>query len=384
MATLSDNEAQLDEFGDDPAVRSGPMVENTLLARNDSESRARVRRVSRPAGIVSIVAPAGFLLALVLWISGCANDGVSSGRKDSAGEASRVPASGPAGLVSAVQGQSWLKHLGLSISQTRFGQMGGIAPAPSTGRSEPEPGGASAASRSLGGAMRGFMMGIRQGKTADLEEQSFELGGADLYRLNCRSCHGPDGQGAPPEINSLIGPVQATSATLLMERMKKRGTPIDRSMAEQLASPTEGELRERLRKGGTKMPSFEHLRGDEVDALLGYLETLAGLPPTERSRMLVRQSPARVGEHVVKGTCHICHDATGPGGGHMAMTSGIIPSLESFPRQQSVDTVVRQVQDGTSGMMQMMGGPQMPAFPYLTKEEVAAAYFYLAKYPPKP
>jgi mono/diheme cytochrome c family protein len=365
------------------AIHATPTGEGKLLARSDSESRARVRRVSRPAGIVSIAAPAGFLLALVLWIPACAKDDASSGRNDSAGEASRVSASRAAGVVSAVQGPSWLKHLGLSIPQTRFGQMGGAGSAPSTGRSEPEPGGANASSRSLGGAMRGFMTGIRQGKTADLEEQSFELSGADLYRLNCRSCHGLDGQGAPPEINSLIGPVQATSATLLMERMKERGTPIDRSMAEQLVSPTEGELRERLRKGGTKMPSFEHLRGDEVDALLGYLETLAGLPPTERSRMLVSQSPARVGEHVVKGTCHICHDATGPGGGHMAMASGIIPSLESFPRQQSVGSVVRQVQDGTSGMMQVIGGPQMPAFPYLTQEEVAAAYFYLAKYSPK-
>ncbi len=353
-------------------------------ADDHPESRARERRDLRLLRSVSAV-PTGFLLALLLWSPACAKGGIPKGRQtDSTKESSPVSASAPAGLVTAVQGPSWLKHLGLTIPQTRFGQMGGTAPAPSTGRTEPEPGGAPS-SQSLGGAIRRFMMGIRQGKAADLEEQSFVLSGADLYRLNCRSCHGPDGQGAPPEINSLIGPVQATSAALLMERMKKRGSPIDKSMAEQLAAPSEADLRERLRKGGKKMPSFEHLRGDEVEALLGYLETLAGLPPTERSRMLVPQSVARVGEHVVKGTCHICHDATGPGGGHMAMTSGIIPSLESFPRQQSVDSVIRQVQYGSSGgMMPMMGGPQMPAFPYLTKEEVAAAYFYLAHYPPKP
>lgn len=353
---------------------------------NDSESRARFHSDAHLLQYVSAAVPAGLLLALLLWSPACAKGGVPTGRRnDSAKDSSRVSASPSAGLVTAVQGPSWLKHLGLTIPQTRFGQMGGTAPAPSTGRSEPEPGGANPSSQSLGGAMGRFMMGIRQGKAADLEEQSFVLSGADLYRLNCRSCHGPDGQGAPPEINSLIGPVQATSAALLMERMKKRGSPIDKSMAEQLAAPSEADLRERLRKGGKKMPSFEHLRGDEVEALLGYLETLAGLPPTERSRMLVPQSVARVGEHLVKGTCHICHDATGPGGGHMAMRSGIIPSLESFPRQQSVDSVIRQVQYGSSGgMMPMMGGPQMPAFPYLTKEEVAAAYFYLAHYPPKP
>ena len=32
----------------------------------------------------------------------------------------------------------------------------------------------------------------------------------------------------------------------------------------------------------------------------------------------------------------------------------------------------------------MMGGTQMPAFPYFTEEEIAAAYFYLEGYPPKP
>jgi mono/diheme cytochrome c family protein len=325
-----------------------------------------------------------FGAALLLSASGCAKDGVSGRRDASASASAPVPASSPAGPITAVQGPSWVKHLGLSISQTRLGQMGGTGTAPPTGRSEPEPGGKNPPSQSLGGAMGRFLMGFRQGKTTDLEEQSFVLGGADLYRLNCRSCHGSDGKGAPPEINSLIGPVQATSATLLMERMRSKGKPIDRSMAEQLASPSEAELRERLRKGGKTMPPFEHLRGDEVEALLGYLDTLAGLPPTERARMLVPQSAARVGEHVVKGTCHVCHDATGPGGGHMAMRSGVIPSLESLPRQQSVDSVVRQVQYGSSGMMQMMGGPRMPTYPYLTKEEVAAGYFYLAKYPPMP
>lgn len=353
-----------------------------ILASKVSCSREPVRRGARLRRIVTIVATAVSLLVLLLLSQACAKGG-GRGNDSSKGSA-RVPASPPAGLVTAVRGSSWLKHLGLAIPQTRFGQMGGTAPAPSTGRSEPESDGLNPSSHSLGGAMGRFMMGVRRGQNTNLEEQSFALTGADLYRLNCQSCHGPDGQGAPPEINSLIGPVQATSAALLMERMKKRGSPIDKSMAEQLAAPSEADLRERLRKGGKKMPSFEHLRGDEVEALLGYLETLAGLPPAERSRMLVPQSVARVGEHVVKGTCHICHDATGPGGGHMAMRSGIIPSLESLPGQQSVDSVVRQVQYGSSGMTQMMGGQGMPAFPYLTKEEVAAAYFYLAHYPPKP
>jgi hypothetical protein len=65
------------------------------------------------------------------------------------------------------------------------------------------------------------------------------------------------------------------------------------------------------------------------------------------------------------------------------MMSGIIPSPASFPEQESIQNVVRQVEMGSSGMMGMMGGQTMPAFPYLTEEEVAAAYLYLAQYPPR-
>ena len=32
----------------------------------------------------------------------------------------------------------------------------------------------------------------------------------------------------------------------------------------------------------------------------------------------------------------------------------------------------------------MMGGARMPTFPYLTDEEIVAAYLYLEKYPPRP
>lgn len=68
----------------------------------------------------------------------------------------------------------------------------------------------------------------------------------------------------------------------------------------------------------------------------------------------------------------------------MAMMRGIVPSLESFPKQNSIQQVTRQVKLGSSGMMTMMGGERMPAFPYITEEECAAAYLYLVDYPPRP
>jgi hypothetical protein len=63
----------------------------------------------------------------------------------------------------------------------------------------------------------------------------------------------------------------------------------------------------------------------------GYLEKLASVPSTKRDGLLVQESAARVGEHIVRGTCHVCHDATGPGSGHRALTQGTIPSLASIP-----------------------------------------------------
>jgi mono/diheme cytochrome c family protein len=298
---------------------------------------------------------------------------------------SRVVGSDPS--VTPVSGPSWLKHLGVDPRNTQMGRMGGSEPASPTERAEPDlASAATAGQRALHGMMGRFMrsFGTDAQSASRALGESFKLTGADLYRLNCQSCHGPTGEGAPPEIKSLLDPVRGASAAMIVERMKKAGRTIPMAMAQQLAKQAETEIRRRLAHGGKQMPPFEHLRGDEVDALLGYLGTLAGAPPTKARVMLVDQSAARVGEHVVKGTCHVCHDATGPGGGHMAMMRGIIPSLASFPQQLSLSAVERQVHYGSPRMMMMMGSAQMPAFPYLTEDEIAAAYFYLAAYAPTP
>jgi mono/diheme cytochrome c family protein len=291
-------------------------------------------------------------------------------------------------MVTPVQGPSWLHHLGLQVADTRMGEMGGTGPAPETGRREPALGGG--AEGGFRGAMHRFLslFNSDRAKADAAFNETFELTGADLYRLNCRSCHGPDGRGAPPEINSLLDPVRATSVAGIQQQMAAKGRTIPDDLAKQLAADAEKGIRDRLQNGGKKMPPFRHLRGDEIEALLGYLDQLAGVPSGNRASMLVPQSAARVGEHVVKGTCSTCHDATGPGRRGMGMgmmMSGTIPSLQSFPRDYSLDAVIHQVAYGSSGMMGMMGGGQrMPAFPYFTPEEIAAAYFYLDKYPPNP
>jgi mono/diheme cytochrome c family protein len=294
----------------------------------------------------------------------------------------------PAGVVTPVRGPSWLKQMGIfDIRASAMGERGGYDPPPPSPRKEPEFPVETARSAGRMGMGMGGMMGrsysnyqINPSEIQRLMGERFFLAGIDLYRLDCRSCHGPNGNGAPPEINSLIGPFQGTSPALIEKRMKKLGRPIGEDMAKELAAQAEENIRERLQKGGKKMPPFRHLEGEEVNALLKYLKAHVGAPESQGKEILVMQSVSRVGEHLVKGTCRICHDATGPGRGRMGMMGGIIPSLASFPWEQSMQSIVWQVELGSR--MMMMGGQRMPAYPYITAEEAAAAYLYLLQYPP--
>ena len=83
--------------------------------------------------------------------------------------------------VTAVSGPSWLERLRISFDRTSMGRMGQNTPPP-TVRYEPK-------WNQLAGS-------------EDLNER-FVLSGSDLYRLDCESCHQPDGRGSPPEIHSL-------------------------------------------------------------------------------------------------------------------------------------------------------------------------------------
>ena len=215
-------------------------------------------------------------------------------------------------------------------------------------------------------------------------ERPFTLSGADLYRLDCQACHNIGGIGLPPEIHSLIDPVRATSPAVIREQMAKRGVTLDAPMLKQMTSQATAAIRERLHKGGEKMPPFPHLEGVEVEALLSYLRSLAGVPGANERQVRITEPALRVGEHLVKGTCVICHDATGPGRDAIATTPGLVPSLASFLEQDPVATVVRKAREGAPapGMIGKRG--EMPVLSYLTREELEAAYLYLIAYPPRP
>jgi len=213
----------------------------------------------------------------------------------------------------------------------------------------------------------------------------FLLSGAGLYRLNCQSCHRADGWGAPPEINSLIGPVQATSPAMIRAQMKQRGIDLDAKTAKQLVSQAQAALRTRLQNGGEKMPPFRHLAPEEVGSLVAYLEELAGVPGAESRQIWLSESATRVGELLVKGTCHICHEASGAGLAVGVAMTAAIPSLASLPIDRFPYEVIRKVREGISRPtpMMMSNRGQMPIFSDVTPEEVAAAYAYLVRYPPR-
>ncbi|HTK30000.1 MAG TPA: cytochrome c [Vicinamibacterales bacterium] len=268
------------------------------------------------------------------------------------------PAKAPAAEVTPVSGVSTLHHLHRAIEGSTMGWDGQWSSPPS----------AVAASRST--------------KVGD----DFVLSGADLYRISCRACHKPDGSGAPPEINSILGPVQAASAPWMTERMKAMGRPVDRSFIRDLTSNTEADLRKRLKTGGHDMPSFGHLSEAEIAVLRPYLDQLAGLPASEKRQRSLAEPAARVGELIVKGTCHICHDATAFTTAPTTVLSGVIPPLGSMPRQKTFSDFVRKV---SVGMPIPLGTPgvssrgRMPVFSYLSEEEAGAAYSYLSLYPPR-
>ena len=266
--------------------------------------------------------------------------------------------------VTPVSGPSWLNHLRISFDATSMGRMGQNTPPP-TVRYEPK-------WNQLAGS-------------EDLNGR-FILSGSDLYRLDCESCHQPDGRGSPPEIRSLIEPIQATSAALLEQRMKAAGRPITSAMARDMAASGEAAVRDRLKHGGQKMPSFEHLEGEEVEALLAFLRQLAGIPGAQNQQIRITEPFARVGEHLAKGTCHICHSATGPGTDPQALLRNVLPSLASFPREKTIFQVLQKVRVGAPiemGPLRQPSGGRMPVFSYLTDEEVAAAYLYLIIYQPR-
>ncbi len=114
---------------------------------------------------------------------------------------------------------------------------------------------------------------------------------------------------------------------------------------------------------------------------------MAGVPGAGRAQKVITEPGARVGELIVKGTCHICHDATAPSNTPATtVLNDVIPPLASMPRQKSFDQVVQKVRQGAPVALSaggVMSRGRMPVFGYSSAAEVDWAYVYLSIYPPK-
>jgi cytochrome c5 len=278
-----------------------------------------------------------------------------------------LSAAGYGQVVTPVRGESWLEHIHRSFDETSMGKASGVY--------GPE------------AAMPGES--LLQNPTLTLSYkftgQSTTLYGSDLYRLKCQACHGASGAGAPPEINSVLDPVRATSASLYIERMKKVGIDVTWNDAAALASQARGTLLQRLHKGGTDMPTpSPYLTDVELRSLSAYLRELAGIPGKKQQIPIV-ESPLRVGEHIVKSTCHICHASVGNNPSPQELEEGQIPPLSSLTSRVSINEFITKIMVGapvSEGALAMPVRGRMPVFAYLTPDEAADAYLYLSLYPP--
>jgi mono/diheme cytochrome c family protein len=264
-----------------------------------------------------------------------------------------------------VAGESWLNHLHRSFDETSMGKTGRLGPLSPAAAQEIE------------------RLQVRL--KPESSNETVTLRGADLYRMNCRGCHGEDGMGAPPEINSVINPVRSTSAAAIMERMKAVGMDMRRSDATKLAQQSNGMLLDRLQHGGQDMPAFSNLREAEVNSLVAYLRQLAGVHDAERAQIAVHEPRVRVGEYIVKSTCHVCHSASGPNPDAQQLYEGAIPPLSTLTMRTTRAQFIQKV---TQGAPVLIGAPpelfrgRMPVFYYLSEEEASDVYQYLTRYPP--
>jgi mono/diheme cytochrome c family protein len=292
---------------------------------------------------------------LALFIVSSSLLGQSDGTKDS--------------TVTQVSGESWLSHLHRPFDGTSMGKTWDMGP------SVPKPGERSDE----------WQAALTPGFAAI----AATLHGSDLYRLNCQGCHGAKGGGTPPEINSVIGPVQATSVAVIMERTRKTGQDMSRTNAGALAKQANVLLMDRFHKGGQTMPPFPQLNEPEVHSIIAYLEQLSNVPGAEKNQIAVKESPYRVGEQIVKSTCHICHSAAGPDPTPQQLMQGAIPPLSTLTTRTNLSGFIRKV---TSGAPITMGAApysyrdsyrgRMPVFRYLSEDEAADSYLYLTLYPP--
>jgi len=212
------------------------------------------------------------------------------------------------------------------------------------------------------------------------------LTGRDLYRLNCQACHRAEGTGSPAEIKSVLDLVQGSSFEFVRKHLQQEGVAASAATIRSQVSAARKELYRRIREGGQRMPPLAHLQEADINLLYTYLSELAGTVDSKAPSGRTVSWP-RLGEHVVKGTCHICHDATGPRPTPDAMLrEGAIPPLTALRADNGQIDFIRKARSGApafEGHPLLHYRGRMPVFYYVRDAELAAAYDFLVNYPPQ-
>lgn len=263
-------------------------------------------------------------------------------------------------VLTPVEGPSNFHRLGILFGSSGMGQTGAWGPPPELYVGPPED----------------FTISV---------PPHLVLSGADIYRVSCWECHKSNGNGQPPEIPPVYGPIQAMSATFMQKRMAERGRPITAAFARELATGSQKDFMNRIHTGGQKMPSFNYLNEHEISALITYLNVLASVPGSGKVATVTEPSE-RLGELLVKGTCHICHDAAGTWPTPEEFLGGAIPPIAGFTSKKTLPDFIWKVRYGAPVRMGPLGilyRGKMPVFDYLKNQDAGAAYLYLMAHPPR-
>jgi mono/diheme cytochrome c family protein len=309
-----------------------------------------MRRTISRGFFILVVCGIGAVVSLIA----ASSDGVLSGQAEQSTRFTEA-------VVTAVAGPSWLNHLGLAYRGTSLGRGSGrYGPNPNEQAPLHEP------------------LALPAGR-------SVEVTGADLYRQNCQACHTAEGTGTPPDVRSLLPMVQGSSILMMQQKLHPEGRGAEMAAARKQATQMKRDLYARIRHGGEKMPPRAYLDEADIDMLYAYLTELAGTPD---AKPLTQRTISweRLGENVVKGTCHICHDAVGSRPTGQALINGEIPPLSTLRADKSVVDFVNKVRTGaatTMGDLPFHYRGRMPVFFYLKGYEVAAAYLFLNDFPPQ-
>ncbi len=102
-----------------------------------------------------------------------------------------------------------------------------------------------------------FAMAKRSGEWVftKLKNEKPPPAGEELFRANCALCHFAD------RTDPKVGP--GLKGIFVHPRLPGTGRPTN-----------EQTVRDQIRKGGIKMPPFNHLKEEEISAIIDYLKTL--------------------------------------------------------------------------------------------------------------